>query len=100
MFREKDWELIEKKAAARNLDTTKYITRAAVYGNVMTVDFKELSKLSIELNKIGNNINQLARKANEINSVYAEDYRQMKENYEKICHTLNQKISELLRCAA
>ncbi len=100
VFRDNDWSIIERKAAAVKLDTTKYITRAAVHGTAKAVDFKELSRLSCELNKIGNNINQLARKANEINSIYAEDYRQMREEFLQLCRTLNQGISELLRFAA
>lgn len=100
VFRERDWKIIEQKAAAVKLDTTKYITRAAVHGTSKAVDFKELSKLSCELNKIGNNLNQLARKANEINSIYAEDYRQMREEFLQLCRTLNQGISEVLRFAA
>lgn len=100
VFRENDWRIIEQKAAAVKLDTTKYITRAAVCGTVNTADFKELSRLSCELNKIGNNINQLARKANEINNIYAEDYKQMREEFLQLFRTLNRGISELLRSAA
>lgn len=100
VFREDDWKIIEQKAAAQNIDTTKYITRAAVHGDTKAVDFKELSKLSAELNRIGNSINQLARKANEINSIYAEDYKRMREEYLQLCRILNQRISEVLRFAA
>lgn len=100
VFRENDWRIIEQKAAEVKLDTTKYITRAEVCGAAKAADFKELSRLSCELNKIGNNINQLARKANEINSIYAEDYRRMREEFLQLCRTLNRGISELLRSAA
>lgn len=100
VFREKDWRIIEQKAAAVKLDTTKYITRAAVCGTSKSADFKELSQLSCELNKIGNNINQLVRKANEINNIYAEDYNRMREEFLQLCRTLNRGISELLRSAA
>lgn len=100
VFREDDWEIIKEKAAALNIDTTKYIVRAAVHGDTKNIDFKELAVLSRELNAIGNNINQLARKANEINNIYAEDYRQMKEAYERLCRMLNHAISEQLHCAA
>lgn len=82
------------------LDTTKYITRAAVSGNVRDVDFRGLSELSAELRSIGNNINQLARKANEINNIYADDYDEMRKEYFRLCHILNQRISEELRSAA
>ncbi len=100
VFRDEDWLIVEKNAAALKMNTTKYITHAALNNNIKVIDFKELSKLSNELNAIGNNINQLARKANETNNIYADDYKHMKENYEKLCHTLNRKISELLHYAA
>lgn len=100
VFRESDWEIIEKKAKEMNVDTTKYITRAAVQGNVRTIDFRQLSELSAELRQIGNNINQLARKANEINNINADDYERMRKEYFRLCHILNQRISEELRSAA
>ena len=53
-----------------------------------------------ELSAIGNNINQIAKKANEINSIYASDIEDLKENYEDICHTLNLFLSTLPSTAA
>ncbi len=100
VFRESDWAIIEAKAKEMNVDTTKYITRAAVSGNVRSVDFKGLSDLSTELRSIGNNINQLARKANEINNIYANDYDEMRKEYFRLCRILNQRISEELRSVA
>ena len=52
------------------------------------------------LSAIGNNINQIAKKANEINSIYASDIEDLKENYEDICHTLNLFLSTLPSTAA
>ena len=53
-----------------------------------------------QLSSIGNNINQIAKKANEINSIYAGDIEDLKENYEDICHTLNLFLSTLPSTAA
>ena len=53
---------------------------------------------------IGKNINQLAKKANEINSIYAEDYENFKKEYEKIClispktHTYKTNINHISPC--
>ena len=44
---------------------------------------------------IGNNINQIAKKANEINNIYADDIEKLrKENY-LLCHTLNQFLPDM-----
>ncbi len=44
---------------------------------------------------IGSNINQIVKKANEINSIYAEDIEKTKAEAESLCHTLNQFLSAL-----
>ena len=44
-------------------------------------------------NAIGQNINQIAHKANEINSIYAGDYEKMREEYETLCRMLSVKLS-------
>ena len=56
-------------------------------------NFSEVSRLLNGLRIIGSNINQLAKKANEINSVYAADYKKMKEDYDCLCRYLNQSLS-------
>ena len=48
-----------------------------------------------ELKRIGTNINQLAKKANELNSIYAADYEKMKGETERLCRMLNAKLSTL-----
>ena len=53
-----------------------------------------------ELSAIGNNINQLAKKANEINSIYADDIKKFQEDYMSLCHTLNRFLSTIQSNAA
>ena len=60
----------------------------------------EMSLLRTELNRIGNNINQIARKANEINSIYAEDVEKLKKENAEICRTLNLYLSAIQSSAA
>lgn len=100
VFSESDWKIVEQKAQSMKLDTTKYITRSVVNGDTRQVNFKDLAELSGELRRIGNNINQLARKAKELNSIYTDDYKRMKEEFEKLCLTLNREISAQRRFAA
>ena len=48
-----------------------------------------------ELSAIGNNINQIARKANETNSIYADDIATMRGDVAELCRMLNQFLSDL-----
>lgn len=94
-FEEEDWEIIEEKANKCNLDTTKYIRKIALEGNVIIYDLKDASNLVYEINKIGVNINQLAKKANEIKSIFEHDIKSMKREYDELCLMLNQFLLNL-----
>ena len=69
---EKEKETIKKNMAVANINTmTNYIRKQALYGKVISVnfnDFKHLleqfSRFNFELNSIGVNVNQIAKKVN------------------------------------
>ena len=88
-----EWELIKKWAARFNITTSEYIRQATLTDKVTVNKVPgEWTVLINELKKIGTNINQLAKKANEISSIYAADYERMEENYTSLCRTLNAKL--------
>ena len=100
LFKDDEWEIIKAKAAKMNLSTTRYIVKISLNGDTVPQDFIGFKELSRQLSLIGNNLNQLARKANTINNIYAEDYERMREEYAHLCLLLKQKISMLCRTAA
>ena len=62
---ERERREIEEKAAATGMTPSAYIrTMALDGGNVDTTSHEDRQKLMYELSTIGNNINQIARKAN------------------------------------
>ena len=100
LFKDDEWEIVKKNADRMGLDTSKYIVMMSLNGNSAPNSVSELAEQSRQLSRIGNCINQLARKANTINNIYADDYFQMKLNYEDLCRILNRKIFMLRRTAA
>jgi len=90
-----EWEIIERRAAAMNVKTGTYIKRIAVDGEVTFYDMKEVQPLMNALRTISNNINQIARKANETHSIYAHDIAIMQEEVSSLCRTLNLFLSTL-----
>ncbi len=100
LFKDDEWEIVKAKAAKMNLSTTRYIVKMSLNGDNMPQDITDFTELSRQLSLIGNNLNQLARKANTINNIYAEDYERMRKEYSSICLLLKQKISMLRRTAA
>ncbi len=59
----KEKNLIETKAKKCNMTVTQYIIKACLKNNIIIIN--GLDKVDIELRRIGNNINQLTRLANE-----------------------------------
>ena len=91
-----EWELIKKWAARFNITTSEYIRQSSLTDKItVSKATGEWGLIINELKKIGNNINQLTKKANEINSIYAADYEKIKEETESLCRMLSAKLSTL-----
>ena len=90
-----EWRELEEKASQLSMKTGTFIKRMALDGKITYYNAKNVAPIMNALRIIGNNINQVAKKANETNSIYAEDIEKIrKENY-LLCHTLNQFLSTL-----
>ena len=90
-----EWKELEEKANQLSMKTGTFIRKMSLDGKVTYYNAKNVAPIMNALRIIGNNINQVAKKANETNSIYAEDIENLrKENY-LLCHTLNQFLSTL-----
>lgn len=94
-FDMKQWEEVERRADACNKTTTSFIRDKAVSSEVMVLDLKGLAPLINGMRTISNNINQIARKANETNNLYAGDVEKLRKEVECLSHTLSQFVSTL-----
>lgn len=90
-----EWAEVERRAAAANLKIGTYIKKIAVNGELTYYDMQNAAPLVNAMRTINNNINQIARKANETHSIYAEDIEILKGGLSEICRMLNQFLSEL-----
>lgn len=90
-----EWAEVERRAAAANLKIGTYIKKIAVNGELTYYDMQNAVPLVNAMRTINNNINQIARKANETHSIYVKDIEILKGGLTEICHMLNQFLSEL-----
>ena len=95
IFSPEEWKKVEQRAASVFMKTATFIQNIAVAGEIRMIDVKEIGALQNALRSIGNNINQIARKANEINSIYQGDIENLRKEYNDICHMLNQYLYTL-----
>lgn len=95
-----EWAEVERRAASMNLKTGTYIKRISVNGQITYYDMKEVVPLVNGMRTISNNINQIARKANETGNIYENDIEQLRGDFTEVCHMLNLFLSELQSTAA
>ena len=76
---EEERALIEEKMKlipTRNM--AAYLRKMAIDGYVIQVDHSDIKAMTAEIQKIGVNINQIARRANATGNVYQEDIEEIK----------------------
>ena len=82
---EEEKELIQEKM--KQLGTSQigaYLRKMAIDGYVINFDTTDIKTFSKELQKIGRNINQIAKRVNSTNSIYREDMEEIRERQKEI----------------
>ena len=83
-------------AAAGILIREAYLRKMAMDGYVVRLDLADVRKMVWLLSNATNNLNQIAKRANERRSVYEGDIREIQANLEKIWS----QAEEILRSLA
>jgi len=73
---------------------SSYLRQLIIYGFVYDIDYSHLHAYNYELSKIGNNINQIARKLNAGETATAADIKYMKEQMDRIWHIQKSMLSK------
>ena len=92
----KDWEMIERRAEACHTDTTKFLRTMILDKQPTFYDFSELAPMINGMRIISGNINQIAKKLNATNNIYAEDVIVLKKEVDELWRTVNLSLSSLI----
>ena len=76
--------IIEKMAVANILNREAYLRKMALDGYVVRLDLSDVRKMVSLLSNATNNLNQIAKRANETRSVYGSDIADLQEHYNKL----------------
>ena len=80
------------KLPNKSFTIRKLIVESALYD----VDFREFRDIGTQLARIGNNINQIAKRINETRSIYQTDIDEIKKEFKEICRLQESMQSKLL----
>ena len=93
---EEERKLIEQKMSL--VPTTQigaYLRKMAIDGYIIHTDIANIKKYIQELQTIGRNINQIARRINATSSIYEEDITEIKTRLEEIWRLQRYILSSL-----
>jgi uncharacterized protein (DUF1778 family) len=96
---EKERGMIDKRMAQTGMKNRRaYLLKMAVDGRVIQVELESVKEMVRLLSNATNNINQIAKRANETGSIYAADVEEVQKRYDEIwgqTKTILHKLSEL-----
>ena len=88
--------LIDKRMEqAETLNMAAYLRKMAIDGYVVKLDLPELRDMISLLRRTSNNFNQIARRVNSTDRIYADDIVEMKNLLEEIWKADNQILEKL-----
>ena len=95
-----EWQKIEKYSAECKMKTATYIKQMALNVKVISINMREYHEVISEINRIGNNINQIARVVNVSGHATSDELRQLERFREELCHISSVFLSEIRSQAA
>ena len=92
---EAERELIfEKMRLLGTNNLAAYMRKISIDGYVLTTDFSDLKAVAAEMQKIGVNINQIARRVNSRSRIYEQDFYALQKGIGEIWRLLKSSLSK------
>lgn len=95
---EEERDLIARRmeqAGVRSLRA--YLLKMAVDGYVVNLDLSDVREMVSLLRRCSNNLNQIARRANETRNIYAADIQDLREHYDRLWEQASRILRGLAR---
>ena len=87
--------IFEKMKIAKIKNLSAYLRKAAIDGKIEIHDYSGLKDINYNLRKIGVNINQIAKRINETNSIYQSDMEDIQRKVNEVWRTQKFILSKL-----
>ena len=86
--------ILDEKTKCSNMTSrAAFIRHLILYGYVYDLAYSELQEYNAALARIGNNLNQIAKRMNATGNVYQADVNEVKELMQKVWHTQKSMLS-------
>lgn len=93
---EYEYQLIQERMKQSGSSTLRaFLVDSATNGFLINVDYSDIKNLAYEINRIGNNINQIAHKINSENAIYRSDIEEVQDKVDMIWKMLRAKFYQI-----
>ena len=79
----------ERMANSRIINLSAYLRKMAIDGYHVNVDLSDVRELVSLLRRCSNNLNQIAKRANETHSIYEADIEDLRQQYDTLWEAAN-----------
>ena len=87
--------ILERMKQSGSGSLREFVVDSATNGFLINVDYSDIKDLAYEINRIGNNINQIAHKINSEGSIYKTEIEEVQDNVDKIWKILRAKFYQI-----
>lgn len=84
-----------EQAGVRSLRA--FVLKMSVDGYVVNLDLSDVREMVMLLRRSSNNLNQIAKRANETRSIYEADLQDLREHYDKLWEQANRILKGLAK---
>ncbi len=95
VFEEEKEFILKKMERCKIKNLSAYLRKVAIDGKIEIHDYSWVRELNYNLNKIGVNINQIAKRVNETGSVYKSDMNDICNKMNEIRDVQNMILSKI-----
>lgn len=87
--------ILEQKVKASGMkNKSAFLRRQILYGFVYDIDYSQLREYNAALGRIGNNLNQIAKRMNATDNVYKSDVEEVKKLMKQVWDTQKSMLSK------
>ena len=95
---EEERELIARRMEQAGIRSLRaYLLKMAVDGYVINLDLSDVGEMVSLLRRSSNNLNQIAKRANETRSIYEADIQDLQQHYDKLWEQANRILKGLAK---
>ncbi len=91
---DEDYILTQKQKISGMKSKSAFLRHLVLYGYTYDIDYSELKEYNTALARIGNNLNQITKRANQTGSIYADDIKEVKELMKKVWQLQKSMLSK------